>query len=50
MGEAILPWQRADFTGGEVGHQEEKEGVGGDMKIEINEAVYQKANTPHQSR
>jgi len=32
----VLPGRWADFAGGEVGHEEEEKGVGGDMKIKIH--------------
>ena len=33
-------WRRDYVTGGQVGHEQEKERVGGYMKVEIYEAVY----------
>jgi hypothetical protein len=36
----ILLGRWADFAGGKVGHEQEEEGVGGNMKVEINQAVY----------
>ena len=40
MGVLVFSGRSGDFAGGKMRHQEEKKGVSGYMKVEIDEAVY----------
>src|SRR5580704_2174562 len=49
LGWSVGRWRRGNRTGGEVRHEEKKDGVRWYMKVEIHETVYQKATTAHET-